>query len=73
VVNGSATATVDSALGSGWWDKWIVDGLVRLTGGIIKTASWPIRLLETGYTQNYALFMILGLLILGGYLLWGTL
>ncbi len=73
VVNGSAAGTIDSALGSGWWDRWIVDGLVRFTGGVIKTASWPIRLIETGYTQNYALFMILGLLILGGYLLWGTL
>ncbi len=73
LVNGSAAGTIDSSIASGWWDRWIVDGLVRFTGGVIKTASWPIRLFETGYTQNYALFMILGLLILGGYLLWGTL
>ncbi len=72
VVNGSAATTVQSALGSGWWDRWIVDGLVRFTGGLIKTASWPVRLIETGYTQNYALVMVLGLLVLGGYLLWGT-
>ena len=62
-----------SALGSGWWDRWIVDGLVRFVGGFVKTASWPIRLLETGYTQNYALVMVLGVLILVGYVLWGTL
>src|SRR5438477_611969 len=29
VVNGSALGTVKSAVGSDWWDRWIVDGLVR--------------------------------------------
>jgi len=72
VVNGSAYTTVETAMGSGWWDRWIVDGLVRFTGGLIKTSSWPVRLIETGYTQNYALVMILGVLIFVGYVLWGT-
>ncbi len=72
VVNGSASSTVKSALGSGWWDRWIVDGLVRFVGGFVKTFSWPLRLVQTGYTQNYALVMILGVLIFIGYVLWGT-
>ena len=72
VVNGAAGNTVRSALGSGWWDRWIVDGLVRLAGGVVKTASWPMRLLETGYTQNYALVMVLGVLVFIAYVLWGT-
>ena len=72
-VNGSAWGTVEGALGSGWWDRWIVDGLVRFVGGFIKTASWPVRLIETGYTQNYALVMILGVLVLSVTFLWGTL
>jgi NADH-quinone oxidoreductase subunit L len=71
-VNGSAWTTVKSALGSGWWDRWIVDGLVKFVGGFIKTMSWPLRLIQTGYVQNYALVMILGLLVFIGYLLWGT-
>jgi NADH-quinone oxidoreductase subunit L len=71
-VNGSAWTTVKSATGSGWWDRWIVDGLVRFAGGFVKTSSWPIRLIETGYTQNYALVMILGVLIFVGYALWGN-
>jgi NADH-quinone oxidoreductase subunit L len=70
VVNGTAGNTVRSALGSGWWDRWVVDGLVRFAGGFVKTASWPVRLIETGYTQNYALVMILGVLVLIGYVLW---
>ncbi len=71
-VNGTALSTVKSALGSSWWDRWIVDGLVRFVGGFVKTASWPIRLSETGYTQNYALVMVLGVLVFVGYVLWGT-
>jgi NADH-quinone oxidoreductase subunit L len=73
LVNETAMGTVRSAVGSGWWDRWIVDGLVRFAGGFVKTASWPVRLSETGYTQNYALVMIFGVLILVGYVLWGTL
>jgi NADH-quinone oxidoreductase subunit L len=73
LVNETAVGTVQSAVGSGWWDRWIVDGLVRFAGGFVKTASWPIRLSETGYTQNYALVMIFGVLLLVGYVLWGTL
>ena len=58
VVNGSAWGTVESATGSSWWDRWIVDGLVRFIGGFIKTVSWPVRLIQTGYVQNYALVML---------------
>jgi NADH-quinone oxidoreductase subunit L len=69
-VNGTAFSTVKSALGSSWWDRWIVDGLVRFVGGFVKTVSWPIRLSETGYTQNYALVMVVGVLVFVGYVLW---
>jgi NADH-quinone oxidoreductase subunit L len=71
-VNGSAWSTVEGAVGSSWWDRWIVDGTVRLIGGFVKTVSWPVRLIQTGYVQNYALVMILGVLIFIGYVLWGT-
>ena len=71
-VNGSAWTTVEGARGSGWWDRWIVDGMVLFIGAFIRTMSWPLRLIQTGYVQNYALVMILGLLIFIGYVLWGT-
>ena len=71
VVNRSAWATVKSAAGSGWWDRWVVDGAVRFVGGLVKTFSWPMRLIQTGYVQNYALMMILGVLVFVGYVLWG--
>jgi NADH-quinone oxidoreductase subunit L len=71
VVNGVAETTLGTSVASSWWDRWIVDGLVRFVGGFIKTVSWPIRLVQTGYAQNYALVMILGVLIFIGYVLWG--
>ena len=70
-VNRSAWATVKSAVGSGWWDSWIVDGAVRFLAGFVRTFSWPVRLIQTGYVQNYALLMILGVLFFIGYVLWG--
>jgi NADH-quinone oxidoreductase subunit L len=72
-VNGTAVGTVGSAVGSGWWDRWIVDGLVKMVGGLVKSLSYPLTFIQTGYTQNYALVMILGVLALVGYVLWGTL
>ncbi|HEX4999097.1 MAG TPA: NADH-quinone oxidoreductase subunit L [Terriglobia bacterium] len=70
-VNGTAVGTKDGARGSSWWDRWIVDGLVRAVAGLIKVASVPVSFIQTGYTQNYALIMILGVLALVGYVLWG--
>ena len=65
-------AVVDGAVnGSGWFtiflswishlvDKYIVDGLVNLTGSVIHEASFVFRRLQTGLIQNYALLMLFG-------------
>ncbi len=50
-----------------WWDKWIIDGLVNLTGKFIRSLSVPIRMLQTGVFSSYAMWMLLGLAILLGY------
>ena len=71
-VNGAASTTIQTSIGSSWWDRWIVDGLVRFVGGFLRTFSSFLRLVQTGYTQNYALMMVLGVLILIGYVLWGN-
>jgi len=68
-VDGSAAATRFTSTVSMWWDKWIVDGLVNLTGGAVRLASTPVRLIQTGLVQSYALFILFGvLLLLGAYL-----
>jgi NADH-quinone oxidoreductase subunit L len=68
-VDGSAWLTRFTSRVSMWWDKWIVDGLVNLAGNTVRLLSYPVRLLQTGLVQSYALFIVLGVLaLLGSYL-----
>ncbi len=62
-VNGVGWATRAFGTLSSWWDKWIIDGLL-VNGPAIgaQMLSLPMRLLEWGLMQWYALVMVLGLL-----------
>jgi NADH-quinone oxidoreductase subunit L len=51
-----------------WFDRWIVDGLVNVTGGIPPLVGAALRSLQNGVVQFYALAMVLGLLVLIGAL-----
>ena len=66
-MNGSAFTTLKTATGSGWWDKWIVDGLVNFAGRVVQILSYPVRMLQTGLFSSYALLIVLGVIILLGY------
>jgi NADH-quinone oxidoreductase subunit L len=56
-----------------WIDRWIVDGLVDLTGRIPPALGYLMRGLQMGLLQFYALAMILGMLILvAARLLWAA-
>jgi NADH-quinone oxidoreductase subunit L len=68
-VNGSAWFTRGTSVLSIWWDTWIVDGTVRLTGFLVKLFSYPVRMIQTGVVANYALLIVLGVLLLLGYTL----
>ena len=61
-VNGAGWITRLSGRISAWWDKWIIDG-VGVNGPAIlaRLASYPMRLLEWGLVQWYALVMVAGL------------
>ncbi|HXZ18954.1 MAG TPA: NADH-quinone oxidoreductase subunit L [Candidatus Acidoferrales bacterium] len=63
-VDGSAAATRFSSRLSMWWDRWIVDGLVNLSGAIVRFAGYPVRMLQTGLVQSYALVILFGVLLL---------
>jgi NADH-quinone oxidoreductase subunit L len=60
-VNGAGWLTRFTATLSDWWDKWIIDG-VGVNGPAIVTRalSYPVRLLEWGLVQWYALVMVIG-------------
>jgi NADH-quinone oxidoreductase subunit L len=61
-VNGAGWITKFSGRVSSWWDKWVIDG-VGVNGPAIlaRLASYPVRLLEWGLVQWYALVMVAGL------------
>ncbi|MEW5947676.1 MAG: hypothetical protein AB1742_15935, partial [bacterium] len=48
----------------GWTDKWIVDGLVNLVGAAVRAAGAAARRFQTGYLQNYALAVLIGVLLI---------
>ncbi|MEZ4225310.1 MAG: NADH-quinone oxidoreductase subunit L [Polyangiaceae bacterium] len=50
-------------------DKYVVDGIVaRLTAGIVQLTGSGLRLLQTGRVQAYAAVMVLGVAVLGWFL-----
>jgi NADH-quinone oxidoreductase subunit L len=69
-VDGSGWVTRVTSTISGFWDSWIVDGLVNLAARIVWLFSWPARMLQTGRVARYALFMLFGLLVFLSYYLW---
>jgi NADH-quinone oxidoreductase subunit L len=68
-VNGAGWTTRTTSSMSGWWDTWIVDGSIRLLSFLVKMASYPVRLLQSGYVQQYAFVMVAGAAIALGYYL----
>jgi len=67
-VNASGWITRTVAALSSWWDKWIIDGICVNGPAIVARAlSYPMRLLEWGLVQWYALVMTAGLV---GFLLY---
>ena len=68
-VNGTAWMTRVGSTLSIWWDTWIVDGAVRASAFGVKITSYPVRLLQTGLVQGYALMIVVGVLIFLSYFL----
>ncbi|HEX8843022.1 MAG TPA: NADH-quinone oxidoreductase subunit L [Pyrinomonadaceae bacterium] len=63
-VNGSAWLTRLASKITGGFDRYVVDGLVNGVAGFIgKLMSRLIRAAQTGLTANYALVMVLGLVL----------
>ena len=54
-----------------WWDTWVIDGAVRLSSFLVKVMSYPVRILQTGQVQSYALFIVVGAIVFFGYYMVG--
>jgi NADH-quinone oxidoreductase subunit L len=63
-VNGVADSTKKAATASTEFDDRVVDGTVDGIGSTFWAGSWIFRALQTGYVQNYALVIALGLFVL---------
>ena len=60
-VNGAGWLTRAMATVSKWWDTWIIDGLLVNGPAIVaRLLSYPVRLVQWGLVQWYALVMVAG-------------
>lgn len=66
-VNGAGWLTRFGSTVSIWWDTWIIDGAVRLSSFAVKMSSYPVRILQTGSVQSYALMFVIGIIAIFGY------
>ena len=67
IVNGLATVSRGFSRVVGGIDKYFVDGLVNTIAAFISRLMSPLfRAAQTGFTQNYALVMVLGLMVAVG-------
>lgn len=55
----SSLLVVATSLVSGWVDRVLVDGLVKTTAIGFELASYPLRLIQTGRTNQYALVIVI--------------
>jgi NADH-quinone oxidoreductase subunit L len=51
---------------SNLWDRYVVDGLVNLTGIILDNGSYVFRAVQNGLVQHYALAMLIGVFLIIG-------
>jgi NADH-quinone oxidoreductase subunit L len=71
LVNGGGWITRLSGTVSSWFDKWIIDGvLVNGPAILSRMVSYPMRLLQWGLVQWYALVMVIGLVGFVAYYAW---
>lgn len=54
---------------SAWIDRNIIDGLVKLVGGLATLLGGGVKSTQTGYVRGYALLMQIGAVVFVGYLL----
>jgi NADH-quinone oxidoreductase subunit L len=66
-VNGAGWLTRFSSKMSIWSDTWIIDGAVRFSSFFVKLLSYPVRIVQTGSVQAYALAVVIGVVAMFGY------
>ena len=68
-VNGASSAYTTMSHGGRWFDRFVIDAAVRFVAGVSRFLSWPMRALQGGLVQSYALLFIGGVIAILGYYL----
>ncbi len=53
------------------FDKYVVDGIVNGSGAVVRGLSSLFKYLQTGFVQNYAIAIVLGVALVIGLVLFG--
>jgi NADH-quinone oxidoreductase subunit L len=70
-VNGAGWMMRFTSTLSSWFDKWIIDGLLVNGPAVLsRIFSYPMRMLQWGLVQWYALVMVFGLVGFVAYYAW---
>ena len=52
-----------------WFDQEVIDGSVNDIGGLAKTLARAVNHFENGYVRTYALSILMGAVLILGYLI----
>jgi NADH-quinone oxidoreductase subunit L len=63
-VNGASEVALQTSMSSSRFDLYTIDGSVNGLSVVIKGWARAMRLLQTGFVQNYLLAMVLGLFVI---------
>jgi NADH:ubiquinone oxidoreductase subunit 5 (subunit L)/multisubunit Na+/H+ antiporter MnhA subunit len=55
----------------GWFDRYVVDGVMNVVGRVGMLLGSSLRRVQTGLVQDYVVALFLGLLALVAWGLWG--
>jgi len=69
-VRGTAWAARTLGRFSSLVDRYVVDGVVRAIGFVVKAASYPARALQSGVLTGYALWIGAGFFVVLGWVAW---
>ena len=55
------------------WDRVVIDGAVRSMAFLMRTASYPVRAVQSGVVTQYAWWVAAGMVAMLGWLVWAKL
>lgn len=67
IVNGTGWITMRLADLWAIFDRYVVDGIVNLFGELAKRGGYALRYVQTGVVQQYALILVICIVLIGWY------